>query len=87
MLEWTQGSVAGIVTGLFSVVGAGGVKESFTLAMPDGSVRCALPLGTCCRLSAHLLNQRVTVFGLVGCEGERPRKVLAVRDIRLVHGS
>ena len=85
-LVWAQGSVQGIMIGQTSMVARGQVSETFTLATEVGTVRCALPLGTYCRLSAHLLNKRVTVSGMVGSEANgQPRKVVAVRDIIMEH--
>lgn len=79
MLEWKQGQVVGIMTGQTSMVSGGRVSETFTLATDGGTVRCALPFGTYCRLRVHLLNKRVTVFGMVGCEADgQPRKIVDV---------
>ena len=81
-LVWAQGSVQGIMTGQTSMVARGQVSETFTLATEAGTVRCALPLGTYCRLSAHLLNKRVTVSGMVGSEANgQPRKVVDVKAV------
>lgn len=81
-LVWAQGSVQGIMTGQTSMVVRGQVSETFTLATETGTVRCALPLGTYCRLSAHLLNKRVTVSGMVGSEANgQPRKVVDVEAV------